>query len=484
MSLGTRILKNTTYLTVGDKFGYVIQFIFFLYFARKFGVAPTGEYSFGFTYTYAFIVFADMGISIYLVREVARDYSAGRELFIDCLILKAVGLVLSLCLASATLILFFDNIPDKKLKVMICWGGYWIFYSIADVFLAELKGHEKMGQVAVLGIFLKVLSTAAGIILIHLGFDYDAVLIVLPISSFIYFCCCVLVSVLNLGFFHVKLRNPSHYGNLIKELFPFILTVILVEVLYQEDILILGIMKNDRSVGIYSASIKLVSFVLGISPFFHVAMLPVLARLFLESKKRLIEVSKKTLRYLIILGLPISVGIVATSNEIINLFYSESFQEASIVLKIAGWTIAVGLVQAIFSVVLTAINRQKEKVLFIGINFGLITVLNLILIYFFDYVGAAIAKLLAEIFALFFFMFLVKKYLANLSIIKPLLKPALASILMAVFIYSLRNWHLLILIPISGGVYLLVFILSGGLTVDEVKLIRKFFQGKRHIALS
>jgi O-antigen/teichoic acid export membrane protein len=267
VSIGQRILKNTFLLTVGDKLGYLFQFVFFLYFARKFGVSPAGEYSFGFTYTYAFFILADLGISVYLVREVSRDHSSDRQLFNDCLAIRAIGIVLAFLSASAILAFFFHNLSPQKLRVIGFWGGYWVFYSLADVFITELKGHEKMGQVAALGLFLKILSTAAGIVLIHSGLDYDRVLAVLPISSFIYLCICVIYSIYYLGVFPFRLKSAAHYKTLLSELWPFFFALVLVEILYTEDILILGFIKDDSSVGIYSSAFKIVSFIFGVSPF-------------------------------------------------------------------------------------------------------------------------------------------------------------------------------------------------------------------------
>ncbi len=477
MSIGRRILRNTTFLTVGDKLGYLLQFFFFLYFARKFGVVPTGEYSFAFSLTYVFSVFADLGISIYLVREVAREHSDSRELFVDCLILRAVSIGIIFMIAAAVLMLFFQNSSAQKIQVIGYWGLYWVFFSIADVFLAELNGHQKMGRVALLGIWLKLINTAAGLLLIYLGFSYSAVMIVFPVSSLIYLVTCILVSSYSLGTVKIKVRNPAHYMSLLGKLMPFFSALILVEVLFWQDVLFLGIIKDDQAVGIYSSGIKIASFILGVSTFIYIAILPVLSKLFIESREKLIETSKTILRYLVLLSLPVAFGLTAVADKIIHLLYSDLFKEASIVLKISCWTIVAGFTQAIFSALLTAIDRQKEKVIFIAINFLISTVLNIIFIYYFNFIGAAVVKVLTAVISLVFFVYLVSKYLTVLSIIKPVIKPLIACITMALFIHSFYAWGLVYLIPVSGGVYVVSLLLMGGITKDEMKIIKSFLPG-------
>lgn len=477
MSDGRRILRNTTLLTIGDKLGYLLQFVFFLYFARKFGVIPTGEYSFAFSFTYISSVFADLGISIYLVREVARDRSGNRELFYDCLVLRAVSICIIFFIGAAVLIFFFPDSSMQKIKVIAYWGGYWVFFSIADVFLAELNGHQRMGRVALLGIWLKLLSSAAGLLMIYLGVDYGSVMIVFPISSLIYLFTCILVSSHTLGPVRFRFRKPAHYKSLIGELMPFFSALILVEVLFWQDILFLGIIKDDQAVGIYSSGIKIASFVLGVSTFIYIAILPVLSKLFLESREKLIETSEKILRYLVLLSLPVAFGLTAIADKVISLFYSDLFQDASIVLKITSWTIVAGFTQAIFSALLTAIDRQKEKVIFIAINFGISTILNVVFIYYFNFIGAAIVKVLTAVIGLVFFAYLVSKYLTLLSIIRPVIKPLIACLTMAIFIHYFYAWGLIYLIPVSGCIYVASLLLLGGITKDEIRVMKSVLPG-------
>lgn len=480
MSIGARILKNTTFLALGDKIGYLMQFVFFLYFAQKFGVIPVGEYSFAFFFTYAFAMLADSGVSVYLVREVARNVSGDRQLFFNCLAIRVTSLIIVFFLASIVLVLFFSDISSQKLRLIQYWGLYWIFFQLADVFLAELNGHEKMGRVALLGIWQKLLSTIAGLFLIYIGLSYDTVLIVFPISSFIYLCSCIMVSRYTLGPINGKFKKLSYYRNFFVELTPFFFSVVLVEILNCQDILILGSIQNDQAVGIYSSAIKIVTFILGISAFTQIAIFPVLSRLFTESKEKLISISEQILRYLILLSLPLSFGMVLTADKIINLLYSESFQEAGVVLKIAGWAIVAGFVQIIFSALLTAINRQKEKVIFIGITFLLTTLLNMILISYFSYVGAAAVKIITVLMSFVFFAYLVKRYMVMLSIIKFSLKPILACLIMTIFIHFFYHLNLPILISASGLVYFASLVVLRTFTVEDISFIMNMFP-RRHV---
>jgi O-antigen/teichoic acid export membrane protein len=221
MGIAGTFFKNTLWLTVGDKIGYGLQFVFFLYFASKFGVVPAGEYSFAFFLTYAFACFADLGASLYLLREVGRSRPGNRYLFLDCFVLRAFSLLAAFAIAGAVIATTQSGSSTQKLHLIACWGVYWIFYSLADLVLAELNGHGMSGSVALLGIWLRFLSTAAGIGLIYFGLDYDAVMIVFPVSGLIYLVTCLRVSARVIGPFHIRFAGPAHYRSLLATLLPF-----------------------------------------------------------------------------------------------------------------------------------------------------------------------------------------------------------------------------------------------------------------------
>jgi O-antigen/teichoic acid export membrane protein len=221
MGIAGAIFKNTLWLTVGDKIGYALQFVFFLYFASKFGVVPAGEYSFAFFLTYAFACFADQGASLYLLREVGKGRPSNRCLFFDCFVLRALSLLAVFAIAGVVIATTQSGSSAQKLHLIACWGVYWIFYSLADLVLAELNGHGMSWSVALLGIWLRFLSTVAGIGLIYIGLNYDLVMIVFPVSGLIYLCTCLKVSASAIGPVHIRFARPAHYKSLLVTLTPF-----------------------------------------------------------------------------------------------------------------------------------------------------------------------------------------------------------------------------------------------------------------------
>jgi O-antigen/teichoic acid export membrane protein len=247
------------------------------------------------------------------------------------------------------------------------------------------------------------------------------------------------------------------------------------ELLSCEDILILGYLRDDRSVGIYSSAVKLVTFVTGVSTFITVALLPLLARLFVESRERLMETSEWVLRFLIIAGIPLSAGMALTSGKVINLLYSPSFHDASTVLSITSWSVAAGFIQIIFAALLTAIDRQKEKMIATAWILAITTFLYVILIGRFSIVGASVAKVASTVISLVFFYCLVSKHLKKLPFLNKLIRPALASLAMSAFLFYFGTWNLFFLIPVSCAIYIVGLLVLGEIGQSEIHYIKKLF---------
>ena len=473
MGLRTKLLKNTSYLTIGNQIGNLLQFLFFLYFARQFGEKIVGQYSFAFSFTFLLSVLADLGLSAYLIREVARDLSGNRQLFARCLILRLFFIAFFTLLA--VVIVFSTSFPKETIRIILLLGLYQIFFSIADVFLGEFKGHDRMGLVALLSIFLRFVISGAGIFLIMLRLDFLTVLYCFPVGSFIYLMACIYFSLYYFKNVRPKFKRLN-LRNLFIEMLPFTFTIIFVEVLHHQDILMLGFLQDDQAVGIFSAAHKIILALLGVLFFVHTALLPTFSSLYIESQPKLIDLSKQWIRYLLLIGLPVATGLFAISDKLILFLFSDSFKYSVDVLKILSWTIALSFAAATYSVLLTAINRQTEKVIAIGTCLAFNFVLNLLLIPTLNYNGAATAKLMTEALHFILMAYLVSKYLTSISVHKIFVKPALSCLSMYFVIQFLYQWNLIWLILISAIVYLVSLGIMRGYDKEEIEFVKRLYR--------
>jgi O-antigen/teichoic acid export membrane protein len=277
-------------------------------------------------------------------------------------------------------------------------------------------------------------------------------------------------------FRHITLEFKAlDLKGLFTNIFPFTLTLILAHILYQQDVLILRFLKDDQAVGFYSASNSVVLALMGLLFFVHTALLPTFSRLYVDSRSKLIEISRQSIRYLILIGLPVSTGLYAISDKLIILFFSSTFINSIGALKILSWAIAFGFTATTYSVLLTAIDRQTQKVVVLGICVVFNIALNLLLIPKLSYNGAAAAKLVTEAIHFILMAYIASKYLTWISLNTMFIKPAFSCLLMYVFIQFLDQWNIVFLILAAALFYFLSLGAMRGYDKKEIDFVKSYF---------
>jgi O-antigen/teichoic acid export membrane protein len=475
MGLGSRLLKNIGYLTVGSQVGNLLQFLFFLFFARSFGQEVVGQYSFAFSFTFLFLIGADLGLGTYLIREVAREGGESRELFARCLSLRVMSVSLSLMSALAIVLLFPGSFGGRTREMILLIGLYQVFFSLADVFLAELKGHDRMGRVALLSLFARFMVVGVGLALMFFQFDANHVLACYPVGGFVYLVLTVMCSFRVFGTFRLTWSRLN-----LKQLFmanlPFTFTIVLVEFLYHQDILLLKWLEGDKAVGILSPANNIVMAFMGMGLFVHTALLPSFSILFVEAKSKLVEVAGQSVRYLVMIGLPVGVGLFGISDRLMPFLFSERFVASGEVMKILCWTLTLSFAGATYSVLLTAIDRQTEKVVATGVCVGVNLMANVFLIPKLGYEGTAAARVITEGLHLGLMVFLVSRYLGKIPFASAGLKALVGCCGMYVFVECFSDLNLALVIVLGGLIYLGVLGLIGGFTREELQVAKRMLE--------
>jgi O-antigen/teichoic acid export membrane protein len=131
---------------------------------------------------------------------------------------------------------------------------------------------------------------------------------------------------------------------------------------------------------------------------------------------------------------------------------------------------------------LIASNNQKQdlkiNIISMACNIGL----NLLFIPRFSFLGAGLATLLSIcIFSALQYRF-ISSNLFKINF-RETIKPILASIIMGLIIFFLRNFHLFFLIPIALLIYILGLLALKSFSQNDITLIYKLFEKEKSSAL-
>jgi O-antigen/teichoic acid export membrane protein len=243
---------------------------------------------------------------------------------------------------------------------------------------------------------------------------------------------------------------------------PFALSITFLYIYYRIDTVMLSLMVNDQVTGWYNAAYRLVDVVNYIPFLIVTAILPSMARSSKNDHELLMDIFNRSLRYLVLLSIPIGVGTFLLAPRIVLFVYGEGFANAAIALKILIWAEVIVFVNYLGGHLLNIIDRQKTYTKIIGITVGLNIVLNFILIPKYTYIGAGVATLLSETLIFILIYRSIRKYVLKINLWSTVWRPILAAMAMGLIIIKMNFLPLWYVIPIGAVGYFVVFFLLGG----------------------
>ncbi len=192
--------------------------------------------------------------------------------------------------------------------------------------------------------------------------------------------------------------------------------------------------------GSYNAANKLIALPIGFGGFFSAAIFPVLSRYCQGPKEKLKNFIFSISKLMIFVSVPMVVGGFILAPEIIPFIYGKDYQLSVLPFQILlGYLFFTFLAAPFYQLLLAA---DKQKYFFYGMTTGAFVnfVLNLILIPFYNSVGAALAASIS-----YFTMFIVFYIFSCKKIIRvPMIKDFLLSFLISLtmgFLIILTNFN-------------------------------------------
>ncbi len=465
------IYRNLLFLSSGEIISKILQFVLMVYAARILDQASFGKFSFALSLSFIAIITADLGINQLLIREIAREKGDANKYFINAFIVKLIFALITW--VFIIILLNTLNYPKDTRYVVYLILAFTIISTFTDLFYSVFRAFEKMFYDSLIKILRMIILASLGLYVLFNGYGvmiFSAVFIAVEALM-----VCIACIIAQKKFIKIKLDiNFKFMKDIVKTAFPLGMAFFFSSIYFYIDSVMLSKMRGDVEVAIYSVAYNLALAILFIPAVYTNAIYPVMSRYYKTSKENLIYLYKKSFKYLYIIGLPISAGLYILASRIIVFFYGTPYKGSVIALQIISWFLFIKFLNFLMAYTLSSVDQQNSRMVGQGLTAVFNVVLNLILIPKIGYIGAAVSTFFTEIFLFILYYWYVSKSLHRFNFIPILIKPLIATAVMATFIIYV-NFRLFLIIPLAGLIYFVVILLLRTFEKEDYQIFKKMF---------
>lgn len=468
-----RVAKNSL-LPIGlQLLNRVIDLAFAMLMLRILAPEMAGRFTFAIGFIGYFDILVRFGLGTLLTREVAKNHTHGDRYLGTVTTLRGflwLGSLPLMALAIGAYALAGQMTGDIALAIALFAVGM-VFGVLADGFSSVLNAYEKMEYPAAVATLTAVTRVSLGTLVLLAGWGFVGLAGASIVANLV---SAVLLGVLvTRHCFHPTMEGDRKLGRwMMGASFPLMLNLFLATAFFRIDVLLLKPLRGDAAVGYYGAAYRYIDGLNIIPSFFTMAIFPLMSRYAVTARDSLMRAYVLSLRLLLMVAIPITVGTFFIAEGLILLLGGEQYlPDSRIALQLLIWFLPFSFINSVTQYVLIAIDERKflTRAFVIGVTFNLIA--NLIAIPLLGYRGAAIVTVLSELALLAPFYYSVRRHLGPLPWSSLFWRPVVASLVMGGTMWLLRGLWWPLLIPIGAAVYGVALYLLGGFRQADMDVI-------------
>ena len=478
--IGRKVAKEASISFGGMGMGSLFRYLFSIMMARWLGPQMLGIYSLGNAITRIGEIFGIMGLDNGVLRYVSREkekndnvrnsiYSSIKMGFISSIF---IGLLLYFSSDWIVLNLFNeDTFLSTVIKVYALTLPFTVTTLIASF---ATQGFKILKYKVFVNQIVNPFTLLLTMILSYVFFGVNvAILAPTVVSAVIGFF--LILHYLN-GFVDVsvsKVLNAKFDNKILRFSLPLMFVSAIGIIMHWTDIIMLGILKDAKDVGLYHPVERTAGLIRMILFAFASIFAPLFSQYFHEKNQtKMLEVFQLSTKWILLTSLPLFIFLILFSNTILMLFGSE-FGNNSLALPILTVGIMIQAVFGLGSPSLTMSGFQKYNLINALVALFTNIFLNIMLIPQFGIAGAAMGTTIA-LFLISLLRFFENYYLLGLNLLSTkLLKPIFAGLSTGMIVYLVKpyifesgyfDYH-------SSILYLIIYLLLGALFILLVYMV-------------
>ena len=473
MSLAKKILNNFFILFSSQVIVRLLNVIIILYLVRVITPSEFGLINFAKTIALYFGLLLNIGLDQYGLKELSKDRNDKNNIIGNILSIKILLGIFSYTVLVLFVLYFRFEYDIKKLTLL--YGLVMILEGIGVVWI--FNALEKMKMI----FYSEIIKTSLLLILIVIFVKSSLDIFKIPVfeCAAVFLGCLILIS----SFYIMGRRiifsfNLKTLKDLIISAIPLGLVLTISYIYYNFGLTLLGFSKGMMAVGLYMAPYKLmlamINMVLGT---LSMALVPTIARLYVESKEGLRDFLAKVSRMLLFLSFFIAIFGTLLAEPVITIIFGIDYLSSVPVFRILIWWLVALYLSFHLTLTLYVCDETKRffKVSFYTLVINVI--LNILLIPRFNMFGLAMAMSLSGMGSLSIALSYVNKNVVKLPIGRVELIFSVSSIGIAFILLALRlpSVYKIALAAIS---YLILSLSMRVLRRDDIAAIKKLIFDK------
>jgi len=401
-----RYFFNTSWM-FGEQVLRILAGLFVdIYVARYLGPEQFGIYSYATAFVALFGTIAKLGMDSIVVRALV-NHPEERDVYLGTAFwLKLIGGLLALGLLAIA-VQFTGNDAMTNLYIFIIGSG--LTFQSFDVVDSYFQSKVLSKYVSIAKLIQLALSSVLKLYFIFTQADLFWFVLVSLIDQ--------VTLALSLAFAYWRQKIGGFWGRfeigtakaMLKNAWPLVLSGVAVMIYMRIDQIMIKEMLGEREVGLYSAAVRLSEAWYFVPAIITTSLFPAIVNAKKTSEDLYHARLQRLYTTLVWLAIVIAVLMTFVSDWLVTLLYGDAYKDASQVLVIHIWAgvfVSIGVASGSW---FTSENLQRYAFYRASLGAMINVIFNLLLIRNFGLIGAAIATVIAQSMAAFFFDILTKK---------------------------------------------------------------------------
>ncbi|MBL7047981.1 MAG: flippase [Nitrospira sp.] len=468
MSTGRKIFSNTSFQLLGHLFHLLLNVITMALVARYLGVEGYGRYAYIFVLISMFIILTDLGLNDIVVRDLSKDRSRLSRMIVDLIWLKLIlGFVVAVISIVSVKLL---GVPDEVMILFVWASASLVLMSLSSIGSIVFRVQLKMGRFVIATLARDSLLLVSVYLVTILQFGIRELIWANLLAQGVN----VIVTFILMRESMTSSQEPFDrraWAATIRSAVPLGLAYMIVTLYASIDTILLDKMVGEEAVGYYNAAYKFVFQAIFIPIAFVNSVFPFMAEYWESNREKLKVMFQKTYDLMVIIAIPMGASVTVLAPKLILLIYGREYSPSVLALQVLIWGVVVMFQSIVFGYTMVVLNEQKKS-LFINIG-GLLTnvILNLLLIPYFTFIGAAVATVITELFVTAPTIYIIQKKMKYTLSLTKLYKSLIAGALCALLLVVTNSLHIVLQLALLTLGYLFFIYKLKLISKEDIQIV-------------